>query len=95
VTDWGSYLACDVCEAKKGGACYTLLAVGPQSLPSQFAEVPHSSRKRSGEKPATRPAKSAGTGQSLPVRRAAKRTASTVSGWEAVIARQQQRRETR
>jgi hypothetical protein len=95
VTDWSEYLACTVCEAKKGGACFTLLGRGPQALSSRYADVPHSSRKRSGEQPATKPAKQPATGRSLPVRRAAKRTANTVSGWEAVIARQRERRETR
>lgn len=98
VTNWGAYLACDTCEAKEGGACYTLLGVGPGALPSRFAQVPHSSRNLRGQsrKPrattATADRKVAAT---PPRRRAARRTATTATGWGAVALEQQRRRETK
>jgi hypothetical protein len=94
VTDWQAYLACEVCEAKMGEACYTLLGRGPQALPSQYAEVPHSSRKRRGAVRIAAPASRSAT--SSPVtRRADRAVARKVSGWESVAARQRERKETR
>lgn len=98
MTDWDAYLACVQCEAKAGGACYTLLGVGPQALPSRFAEVPHSSRKVRGQSRTPR-AKSATAvrkaAASLPQRRADRKTATTATGWGAVALEQQRRRESK
>lgn len=89
MTDWRSYLACTVCEAKKGGACFTLLSGGPEALPPQYADVPHSSRKMADEVATAKPtAKPSGTGTANPARRTAKRQAATASSWAAVARRQ-------
>jgi hypothetical protein len=94
VTDWSALLACTVCEAKMGEACLTLLGRGPQALPSRHADIPHSSRKLRGQ--VRTPAPANRTAKSGPVeRRAAKDASRKVTGWEAIAARQQQRRETR
>lgn len=45
--DWRRYLACAVCPALQGEACYTLSSGGPQALPEVRADVPHGSRKLS------------------------------------------------
>ena len=85
MTDWAAYLACTVCEAKMGGACFTLLSGGTEALPARYADVPHSSRKMRGQVAAAKPAiKVAGTGTATVARRTAKRTASTAKSWAAV-----------
>lgn len=94
VTDWDRYLACTVCEAKTGGACFELLSAGPDALPSRYAEVPHSARKLRGALIVAGPAKpTAKTG--LVARRSQVSAARKVSGWEAVAARQRKAKETR
>lgn len=85
MTDWAAYLACEVCTAKMGGACFTLLSGGPEALPPRFAEVPHSSRKLRGQvATAKRAVKVAGSGTATVARRTAKRTASTANSWAAI-----------
>lgn len=83
MTDWDAYLACDACEAKMGGRCFTLLSGGPEALPPRYADVPHSSRKMRGQV-AARAVKSAGSGAANVARRTAKRQAATASSWAAV-----------
>lgn len=90
------YLACEVCEAVAGGACYALLAAGPEALPSRYAERPHSSRKLRGEsrKTLARPAKTQ-VKATPPVRRAARKTQAQATGWAAVALEQQRKREAK
>jgi hypothetical protein len=88
-THGGLYLACDVCPARMGQACYSLSSGGPESLPARRLSVPHGSRKLSGAKTGTpKPAKPA-TGRSAgPVARRAKaRTDSTADAWRALAAK--------
>jgi hypothetical protein len=93
MTDWSHYQACTVCEAELGEPCYALLARGPQSLPTRYADLPHSSRKLRGarpRKPATMqvaaPAKSTGV-----ARRGARKTNSTAAAWLALAEKQRRR----
>lgn len=98
MTDWDDYLGCTTCEAKAGGPCYTLLARGPQALPSRFAAVPHSDRKRRGESRKPHAGSATATRNrsgSLPQRRADRKTETKATGWAAVAEKQQRRRETR
>lgn len=88
MTDWTAYLACTVCEAKMGGACFTLMACGPEALPSRYADVPHSSRKLRGTVTAKSTAKPRGSGTANVARRTAKRTEATAKSWAAVAKRQ-------
>jgi hypothetical protein len=88
VTDWTAYLACDVCEAKMGGACFALLSGGPEALPPRYAGVPHSSRKLRGTVTAKGTAKPRGSGTANVARRTAKRTEATAKSWAAVAKRQ-------
>lgn len=101
MTDWPAYLGCDTCEAKQGEACYTLLARGPQALPSRYAEVPHSGRKMRGEPRKVRAGSAtrariadARGADSVPQRRAARKSATKATGWAAVAEQQRKRRET-
>lgn len=88
MTGWADYLACEVCEAKMGGPCFTLLSGGPEALPPRYAEVPHSSRKVRGAEPA-RPRIPRAAGSATPVaRRSAAKTRSTAKSW-ADVARKQ------
>ncbi len=85
MTDWTVLLACDVCEAKRGQACYTLFSAGPEALPPRYAAVPHSSRKIAGQVVRNpQPARSAGSGAAVVARRTAKRQAGTAKSWAAV-----------
>jgi hypothetical protein len=93
------YLKCDAggaCGAPAGDRCYDLLAAGPQALPSRYRDSPHSGRKVRGAVPAT-PAKPRpqSSGADVVTRRAARRTTTKATGWEAVAARQRERREAR
>ena len=96
MTDWDAYLACVMCEAKQGEACYTLLARGPHALPSRFADAPHSDRKMRGESRKARAvtATRVRTAGSVPQRRAARKAATKATGWAAVAEQQRNRRET-
>lgn len=89
MTDWAAYRACEVCEAKTGGACYTLLSGGPEALPPQFAGTPHSSRKLRGAEPARPRTAPRTAGSASPVaRRSAAKTRSAAKSW-ADVARKQ------
>jgi hypothetical protein len=96
VTNWDEYLTCTTCEAGQGEACYTLLGRGPEALPSRYADVPHSDRKRRGEsrKPRAGSATATRNATPLPQRRAARKAATQTTGWAAVAERQRQRKET-
>lgn len=88
-THWGLYLACDVCPARMGEACYDLTSGGPQAVPARPRSVPHSSRKLSGAKTGTpAPAKPATARTAGPVARRAKaRTDSTAEAWRRLAAK--------
>lgn len=86
--NWADYLACGVCEAKAGEACYALLAAGPQALPSVPADRPHSARKQRGasRKPV---AESASPQRAEPAaRRATNRNTATAKSWAEIARRQ-------
>jgi hypothetical protein len=82
-TDWGLYLACGVCPALMGEACYSLSSGGPESLPPCRLSVPHGSRKLSGAKAGTPKPPKPATARSAgpPARRARARTDSTAAAW--------------
>jgi hypothetical protein len=89
MTDWSAYRACEVCEAKTGDACYTLLGAGPQALPSEYADTPHSSRNLRGAEPARPRTTPHSAGSATPVaRRSAAKARSTAASW-ADVARKQ------
>jgi hypothetical protein len=85
VTDWSAYIACGICPALAGEACFVRSAGGPEALPEIRSEVPHSGRPRSAKaggavrKPRPQAARS---GTANPVRRSARRTANTVASWQ-------------
>lgn len=94
MTDWTALLACDVCHALKGEACYVLSSGGPEALPEIRAEVPHSTRKPSAKAgPVARKLspQSARKGTATPVRRRAARSASTQAAWLALADKQRRR----
>jgi hypothetical protein len=94
MTDWDRLLACDVCPALQGQACYIRSSGGPEALPEIRSEVPHSGRKLSARlspKPATvlRSPQTARTAN--PVRRRAARSATTAANWQALADKQRRR----
>lgn len=94
MVDWDDYLACDICPALQGEACFDLSAGGPEALPEIRREVPHSTRKPSARvapKPATRLRTPQPATTDVPARRRAGRTASTAASWRAVAERQRRR----
>lgn len=98
MTDWNAWLLCPVCDARKGHACETRSAFGPEALPTLYADVPHSTRKpaagtaeAAARTPQTpQPRTAARTAN--PARRQAKRTAAQVTSWQQVADRQIARR---
>ena len=89
MTDWDAYLACETCEAKARGRCYTLLSGGPEALPPQFADAPHSSRKLRGATPQKSRTAPRTAGSATPVaRRSAAKARSTAASWADVARRQ-------
>lgn len=82
------YLACGQCEAKRGGACFDLLAVGPEALPPRLRDRPHSARNVAGSASATTTRTAREPSATPPQRRAARRSATAAKGWAAVAARQ-------
>lgn len=88
---WSDYGACDDCPARRGGPCYRLSSGGPEASAPVFADRPHPHRPLVG---AARPAASgppkparAERAPSLPARRTAARTDSTVAAWQRLAAR--------
>jgi hypothetical protein len=92
VTDWGTYLACDVCKVLMGERCLLLSSGGPDALPAEYRDVPHGSRKLS--KVRTRPQTATATGRNPVATRRARSQGAKVSGWSAIADRQRVRRET-
>jgi hypothetical protein len=82
MTDWTQWLSCPQCPAVLGEPCLSLLGAGPEALPSEVCEAPHSGRKRRGTA-APRRAPATGNGTNV-ARRAARRTESTAAAWLAV-----------
>lgn len=94
MADWTAFGSCPQCEAKRGGACYDLLAAGPQALPSQYRDVPHSGRiKAAARATAVRSQPRGMRSQGGTVaRRAARKTETTATGWAAVALKQPERK---
>ncbi len=92
MTDWGEFVQCDVCKALKGEACRSLSSGGPGALPGCDLAAPHSSRKKAANSPRKVPVERARKSTSAPVRRAARRTASTADAWRALADKQNRRR---
>lgn len=92
--DWSTYLACDVCHALQGEACFIRSSGGPEALPEIRSCVPHSTRKLSA-RGAAKPAINVRTPQtsrtSNPVRRRAARSATTAASWQALADKQRRR----
>lgn len=88
MTDWNAYQACGVCEAKMGEACYSLLAAGPQALPSVRAQTPHSSRKSRGESRKSLADPARPQASTPATRRAARKTTAQANGWAELARRQ-------
>lgn len=78
------YLACTTCEAKAGGPCYTLLARGPQAMPSRYADAPHSDRRTRGQVRTPAAPRTQKSATPVPQRRAAARKNATAAAWLAV-----------
>lgn len=95
MTDWGQWLSCKQCSAVKGRACFALSSGGPDALPAEMLDVPHSGRKMSGVKAVPVGRLPSGPKRANPARRAARRTEVAATGWAAVAEQQQRRREAR
>lgn len=94
VTDVDHLLACDICHALQGEACFARSSGGPEALPEIRLDIPHTGRKLSARvsTPARNPLlQPARKGTANPVRRRAARSATTAASWQALADRQRRR----